>query len=85
RTPSRFLEELPEDYVDIEGEVSCITGEYKPGTRLFHEDYGVGIVNKNLRNNGHSVLHVVFESGRTAVLMPEFCSHKIERLGSDDW
>ena len=85
RYPSRFLEELPEEYVDTEGEVSEVSGEYKPGTRLFHEDYGVGIVNKNLFNNGHTVLHCVFESGRTAVLMPEFCAHKMEKLGSDSW
>jgi len=85
RYPSRFLEELPEDFVDTEGEVSDASGDFKPGTRLFHEDYGVGIVNKNLFNNGHTVLHVVFESGRTAVLMPEFCAHKLEKLGNDDW
>ncbi len=85
RLPSRFIEELPEDFVDIEGEVSETSGEYKPGTRLFHEDYGVGIVNKNLLNNGHTVLHVIFESGRTAVLMPEFCAHKLEKLGTDSW
>ncbi|MDA3810158.1 MAG: UvrD-helicase domain-containing protein [Spirochaetaceae bacterium] len=85
RFPSRFLEELPEEYVDTEGEVSNVSGEFKPGTRLFHEDYGVGIVNKNLFNNGHTVLHVVFESGRSAVLMPEFCAHKLEKLGNEDW
>ncbi|MBI9096937.1 MAG: UvrD-helicase domain-containing protein, partial [Spirochaetaceae bacterium] len=85
RYPSRFLEELPEDFVDTEGEISSATGEYKPGARLFHEDYGVGIVNKNLFNNGHTVLHVVFESGRTAVLMPEFCAHKLEKLGNEEW
>lgn len=85
RYPSRFLEELPEEFVDTEGEISDASGEYKPGTRLFHEDYGVGIVNKNLFNNGHTVLHVVFESGRTAVLMPEFCAHKMEKLGMEEW
>lgn len=85
RYPSRFLEELPEEFVDTEGEVSAPGGDFKPGSRLYHEDYGVGIVNKNLFNNGHTVLHVVFESGRTAVLMPEFCAHKLEKLGNDDW
>jgi DNA helicase-2/ATP-dependent DNA helicase PcrA len=85
RYPSRFIEELPEEYVDIEGEVSTDSGDFKPGSRLYHEDYGVGIVNKNLFNNGHTVLHVIFESGRTAVLMPEFCAHKMEKLGNDDW
>jgi len=85
RYPSRFLEELPEDFVDTEGDVSDASGEYKPGTRLLHDDYGVGIVNKNLFNNGHTVLHVVFESGRTAVLMPEFCAHKMENLGMEEW
>lgn len=85
RYPSRFLDELPEEFVDTEGESSGPSAEYKPGTRLYHEDYGVGIVNKNLFNNGHTVLHVHFESGRTAVLMPEFCAHKLEKLGQAEW
>ncbi len=85
RFPSRFLEELPEEFVDTEGEVSSASGEYKPGTRIYHEDYGVGVINKNLFNNGHTVLHAIFESGRTAVLMPEFCAHKIEKLGMEEW
>lgn len=85
RYPSRFLDELPEEFVDTEGESGGFFREYKPGTRLYHEDYGVGIVNKNLFNNGHTVLHVLFESGRSAVLMPEFCAHKLEKMGQAEW
>ncbi|MBN2658015.1 MAG: UvrD-helicase domain-containing protein [Spirochaetales bacterium] len=85
RYPSRFIDELPSEFVDTIGEESGPSGEYKPGMRLYHEDYGVGIVNKNLFNNGHTVLHVIFESGRTAVLMPEFCAHKLEKLGRSEW
>ncbi|PIE03946.1 MAG: hypothetical protein CSA76_06840 [Spirochaetales bacterium] len=91
--PSRFLREVPEDKIDIEGEdphgVSGLeTGNrWVPGVRLYHEDYGVGVVQKCLNNGGHAVIHILFESGRRATVLPEFSSHKLEYLGKvqEDW
>ncbi len=120
--PSRFLGEIPEDKVRVEGHDAAAfysgaggagvgggfgaggfsgafgavrgargtAGEgrrWVPGARLYHEDYGVGVVQKLLRNGGHTTLLVVFESGRQATILPEFSAHKMEYLGTveEDW
>lgn len=88
--PSRFLKEIPEDQIRTEGVDNLPDSEFdpwRPGVRLYHEDYGVGVVQKRLANGGHTVIHVVFESGRKATLLPEFSSHQMELLGStgEDW
>ena len=55
-----------------------------PGMRLLHDDFGPGVVQKRLSNGGHTVIYVLFESGRRATILPEFSSHKIEMLGLED-
>jgi DNA helicase-2/ATP-dependent DNA helicase PcrA len=60
-------------------------GGYKVGTPVYHDDYGRGVVFNVLENGGHVVINVQFESGKSAVLMPEFCSHKLEKLAHDEW
>ncbi|MDF1567154.1 MAG: 3'-5' exonuclease [Spirochaetaceae bacterium] len=89
-SPSRFLSEIPEDMIRVEGLGDAPGYEddpWHPGVRLYHEEYGVGVVQKRLANSGRTVIHVRFESGRTATLLPEFSSHKMELLGSagGDW
>jgi len=49
--------------------------------KLYHDEYGVGVVQKRMANGGHAVIHVLFESGRRATLLPEFSSHQMELLG----
>ena len=66
-------------------EASAETAGYRQGTRVYHDDYGTGVVFNVIRNGGHVVINVQFESGKTAVLMPEFCSHKLEKLADDEW
>ena len=88
--PSRFLREIPEDQIRVEGagEIpESFDDPWRPGVRLYHEDYGVGVVQKRLANGGHAVIHVLFESGRKATLLPEFSSHQMELLGAagEDW
>ena len=58
---------------------------FRQGTRVYHDDYGTGVVFNVINNGGHVVINVQFESGKTAVLMPEFCSHKLEKLADDEW
>ncbi|MDC7220637.1 MAG: UvrD-helicase domain-containing protein [Spirochaetales bacterium] len=62
-----------------------VLGGYSVGTRVYHDDYGNGVVFNVIQNGGHLVINVQFESGKTAVLMPEFCSHKLEKLAHDEW
>ncbi|MCG8452865.1 MAG: UvrD-helicase domain-containing protein [Spirochaetales bacterium] len=89
--PSLFLKELPEDSVRVEGAPTSrfsSNDPWRPGVRLYHEEYGVGVVQKRLSNGGsHPAILVQFESGRSATLLPEFSSHQMEMLGSveNDW
>jgi len=82
--PSRFLDEIPPECLRTEGaerSSGFSDDPWRPGVRLYHEDYGVGVVQKRLTNGGHPVIHVLFESGRRATLLPEFSSHQMEMLG----
>jgi DNA helicase-2/ATP-dependent DNA helicase PcrA len=83
-SPSRFLKELPDDQIRVEGDGDSYESEYdpwRPGVKLYHDEYGVGVVQKRMANGGHTVIHVLFESGRRATLLPEFSSHQMELLG----
>jgi DNA helicase-2/ATP-dependent DNA helicase PcrA len=88
--PSRFLQELPPDEIEELNPMAISmgqekSGEYSKGTRVIHDDYGVGTVFQVLYNNGHQVIHVQFESGQKATLMPQFCQHKLDKLGNSEW
>ena len=61
-------------------EVPVYPDSWRPGTQLFHEEYGIGVVQKCLANGGHTTIHVLFESGKRATLLPEFAAHKMEVL-----
>ena len=86
--PSRFLREIPQELYRAEGSAALECAEendlWRPGRQLLHEDFGVGVVQKRISNGGHTAIHVLFESGRRATILPEFSSHKIETLGSVD-
>ncbi|OQY32489.1 MAG: hypothetical protein B6241_10855 [Spirochaetaceae bacterium 4572_59] len=84
--PSRFLDELPADHIEVEGAVPTakIESDYPPGSRLYHEDYGVGEVVSNVENGGHLVIMVRFESGQSMTFLPEFNGYQLEKLG-DEW
>lgn len=88
--PSRFLKEVPDDQIRVEGDGDSPEPEdnpWHPGVKLMHDEYGVGVVQKRITNGGHTVIHVLFESGQKATLLPEFSSHKMELLGAagEDW
>ena len=85
--PSRFLEDIPVECLDVEGErpsEDVPEEEWRPGLRIYHDDYGMGVVQKKVVRNGHVTVRVSFESGRSAVFIPEFSSHKLEILDSSD-
>ncbi len=89
--PSRFLSELPLEHVRGGGSAllsqaarsSTVSGEYPPGTRIYHEDYGTGEVIRNMENSGHLVIQVAFETGHTMTFIPEFAKYKLEKLGGE--
>lgn len=83
--PSRFLDEIPRERIHVEGEPSGTDFDpWQKGARLSHEQYGVGVVQNRIYNRGHTVIVVLFESGRRATFLPEFSSHQMQYLGVGD-
>ncbi|MBF9014176.1 MULTISPECIES: ATP-dependent helicase [unclassified Oceanispirochaeta] len=84
-SPSRFLKELPEDHIETIGDPPSAAGvpesDYPPGTRIYHEDYGVGEVIRNMENGGHLVIQVAFETGHSMTFLPEFSGYQLEKIG----
>ncbi|MDA3957621.1 ATP-dependent helicase [Oceanispirochaeta sp.] len=89
-SPSRFLEELPEDHIESQGNAPSASfglgnlgfeSDYPPGTRIYHEDYGTGEVIRNVQNGGHLVIQVAFETGHSMTFLPEFSGFQLEKLG----
>ncbi len=91
--PSRFLNELPEAEVELDSRYSLPagnlcgkaepeeSGEWQKGTRVYHDDYGAGVVWKTSHNGSHMVVSVRFETGQTAQFIPEYAS--LERIAED--
>ena len=88
-SPSRFLREMPEEHIEVAGQApvtSTVPGsDYPPGTRIYHEDYGVGEVIQNMENGGHLVIQVAFETGHSMTFLPEFSGYQLEKLGGGEW
>ena len=88
-SPSRFLREMPEDHIEIVGNAPAVStvpeSDYPPGTRIYHEDYGVGEVIRNMENSGHLVIQVAFETGHSMTFLPEFSGYQLEKLGGGEW
>ncbi len=92
--PSMFLSEIPEEHAEIfdasgyggsSRDVSIGADmKYKPGTAVFHEDYGSGVIAKSGTAGDHLYVIVQFESGRSGRFLPEFDSH-LEIFGNDEW
>ncbi len=83
--PSRFLNELPQAEVEVDSRYSLPGStigsgagydeeaqQWKKGTRVYHDDYGAGVVWKTTHNGSHLVVFVRFETGQTAQFIPEY-------------
>ncbi len=95
-SPSRFLGEIPRDLVewvrgfgDVSGGGFGLPGAspaednpYPPGTGVFHEQYGPGIVAQAWYRDSELIVAVQFESGRTAKFLPKYT--RLERIAVDD-
>ena len=51
---------------------SGYTGKWAAGTKLYHDDYGYGVVTKAYYNEGELVIEVQFESGGNKKFLPEY-------------
>ncbi len=93
--PSMFLAEIPGEHAEVidaggsgfagsrDISVGQATG-YKPGTPVYHEDYGSGVIAKSGTAGEHVYVIVQFESGRSGRFLPEFDAH-LEIFGNDEW
>ncbi|MFP4562595.1 MAG: ATP-dependent helicase [Spirochaetia bacterium] len=80
--PSRFLEEIPREYLRIvggypgkggsDGTGGTEKGAYPRGTRVYHDDYGEGTVFKQWMSGTELTVEVVFDTGRKARFLPEY-------------
>ena len=83
--PSRFLDEVPAQSSrrigwEPDGE-SDLEG-FAPGTGVFHDEYGPGIVERSWRSEGNLLVQVRFQSGRVARFLPKYTT--LERIATGD-
>ena len=57
-------------------------GEFQPGTYVYHDDYGPGIVTKAWRSGSNDMVLVRFESGNMAQFIPRYAP--LERIGGGE-
>ena len=81
--PSRFIEEIPEDLITLDDQSSVAPDEggYPPGTAVYHDDYGSGMVIRQWRAGDQMMVLVQFESGRRAQFIPRYAN--LERISAD--
>ena len=79
-SPSRFLDEVPAQAVErIGGEESEETDDgYAPGTGVYHDEYGTGVVERKWYTDGALLVQVRFQSGRVAKFLPKYA--RLERV-----
>jgi DNA helicase-2/ATP-dependent DNA helicase PcrA len=82
RQPSRFLSEIQRDSLEGFAAAAPRDDGWKLGQKIYHDDYGSGIVVNKRYNGDELVLDVRFESGRTGRFLPQYTP--LEKLASDD-
>jgi DNA helicase-2/ATP-dependent DNA helicase PcrA len=80
--PSKFLTEINRESLD--GFAAAVPRDdgWKLGQKVYHDDYGSGIVISKRESGEELVLEVRFESGRTGRFLPQYTP--LEKLASDD-
>ncbi|MFP4373667.1 MAG: ATP-dependent helicase [Spirochaetaceae bacterium] len=94
--PSRFLREIPPELLETAGGGVGSRGAragsgpggdgeegaaFAPGTYVYHEDYGPGMVIKSWRSGVNELVRVRFESGNIAQFIPRYAP--LERIGGE--
>jgi len=88
REPSRFLEEIPGEDVEVlgrteAGEPACGEDDGWPlGAGVFHDDYGPGRIEGKKYTEGRLLVTVRFQSGKVARFLPQYA--RLERISTDE-
>ena len=80
-SPSRFLDEIPPQLLDIRGGGSVknrVGTGYRIGDYIYRDDYGVGVVVKSWIEAGEPVVVVRFETGQYARFLTNYT--KLEKI-----
>jgi DNA helicase-2/ATP-dependent DNA helicase PcrA len=78
-SPSRFLDEVPEDMVRKEEGAGAVPAEEFPvGSGVYHDEYGTGVVERTWYNDGAQLVQVRFQSGRVGKFLPKYS--RLERV-----
>ena len=56
---------------------SADTSRWRAGRKLFHDDYGYGIITKSFNSDGEHVIVVRFETGGEKRFMPRYQAHSL--------
>jgi DNA helicase II / ATP-dependent DNA helicase PcrA len=81
-SPSRFLDEIPAESVQVIGEEQAEEDEYPLGAGVFHEEYGTGVVERKWYSDGALLVQVRFTSGRVAKFLPKYA--RLERVSLEE-
>jgi len=77
-SPSRFLDEIPPELIEVKGGASKVRIGFRPGEYVYRDDYGVGVVVKSWVEEGEPVVVVRFESGQFARFLTNYT--KLEKI-----
>lgn len=93
--PSRFLRDLPREEIEIDDRYSLpysfdqiLQGgddgaqKWRRGTRVYHDEYGTGVVWKTEQKGAELLVIVRFETGHTARFIPKYSPLEVI---ADDW
>ena len=82
-SPSRFLDEVPQELVKKTGIDAVAEGEetFAVGTGVYHEEYGTGVVERTWYTDGTQLVQVRFQSGRVGKFLPKYA--RLERVELD--
>lgn len=81
---SRFIDEIPGEFYSVDGQGGGAEEDdgYKPGTWVYHDDYGNGQVIKNWYNGKEQLIIVQFESGQQSTFLPKYTP--LEKISPDE-
>jgi DNA helicase II / ATP-dependent DNA helicase PcrA len=83
--PSRFLDEVPEGScrtIGMEAPDGGDTAGFPPGSEVYHDEYGPGVVQRVWTSDGNLMVQVRFLSGRVAKFLPRYA--RLERISSGE-
>ncbi len=82
REPSRFLEEIPEETLEVQGRQAGEPDRFPLGCPVFHEDYGPGVITRKWLEEGEPMVIIRFQNGRSGRFYLRYTP--LERLGPED-